>query len=310
MVNFPKIQPDRLFETEALDKENYKIFDIRVPCEQDFSPCTCSNTNYISCNGVSVQDVQEVFWRTNEPEIYKLQLTLPYSDIVVLPKDFLGNTSVIIIWIHQEYHQPNEFYAKLQVDPLAFRMSKNHTTDLWFKCWDWSLHTDLGFLNGFDRLTKLYLTDTDNMMAFQYLPPLPSLELLNVENCTNLNEIVFPDVTPARLKTFYLQYNNVLDEKVANGIISSLAKSTSADSLEHIDMSYNPRLASIPKNISSAFPKLNFLSLNEDAISHIPSSSFVFTTPATFIDLVGNEIRTIESGAFVGKILIAYIKIN
>lgn len=144
------------------------------------------------------------------------------------------------------------------------------------------------------------------MMAFQYLPPLPTLELLNVENCTNLNKIVFPDVSPAKLKTLYLQYNDVLDEKVANEIIAKVAASTSANSLEHIDMSYNPHLMSIPKQVSSAFPKLNFLSLNYDSISHIPASSFVFSVPVTYIDLVGNGIKTIESGAFKGNIAYRY----
>ena len=68
-------------------------------CVQDYSPCSCSldsNQISVSCLGISVETVRDVFLRVNDPEIYQLEFSPPADDTNTfsLPEDFLGNTSV------------------------------------------------------------------------------------------------------------------------------------------------------------------------------------------------------------------------
>ena len=164
-----------------------------------------------------------------------------------------------------------------------------------------SLQTDFNFLNGFESLVALLLSYNANMQAFQYLPPLPSLTELIIKQWRSLGETVFPDLTPARLKTLSIIDCSLGD--LADNVLSAVIASTSSDTLENINLAKNG-MTSIPRQIPSAFPNLNSLDLSENYISHISSSSLAFSSPVISLDLSENyhEKFSIATGAFQGTV--------
>ena len=275
---------------------------------KDYSPCSCSvvsNQFSVSCYGVSVQTVRDVFLRVNDPEIYELRWTQPLPDdetnAISLPPDFLGNTRVTsYIYIQNTYSYPMNC-PNLVIDPLAFRSSQNSLTGFYLSFLDFGLQKDFSFLNGFEKLEELSIYSLHNLTAFQYLPPLPSLQTLSVRSCpSELNQIPFPDLSPEKLKYLELDSSEISDEK-ADEIVAKLAASTSADSLEALYL-YGNSLTRIPSQVGSAFPKLKTVFLNHNNISHIPSFSLTFVSRyLEELSLSENGIKTIEIGAFRGK---------
>ena len=240
-----------------------------------------------------------MFQRVNDPEIFSLIWTQPLSDdetnTFSLPEDFLGNTSVT----GEVYISCYYIWFYLFIDPLAFRASQNSLTKFDFATCDFGLQKDLNFLNGFDKLEELTFSYIINLTVFQYLPPLPSLQKLKVDNCPEINQIEFPDLSPAKLNNLELQSNEINDE-TADKIVAKLAASTSADSLEVFDL-WSNSLTRIPTQVESAFPQIKSVYLGGNSISYIPSSSLTFASPyLNALDLGSNELKTIESGAFVG----------
>ena len=269
-------------------------------CVQDYSPCSCSldsNQISVSCLGISVETVRDVFLRVNDPEIYQLEFSPPADDTNTfsLSTDFLGNTSVSgAIYIY------GGNYPKLVIDPLAFRSSQNSLTFFSVENFDFGLQKDLNFLNGFNKLEHLSFDSIYNLTAFQYLPPLHSLQALEINACPDLNQIPFPDLSPAKLNYLNLNGNKISGQK-AEEIFVKLAASTSVDSLKTLYLSYN-FLTSIPSQLGSAFPNLKTVYLDNNNISHIPSSSLNFASPyLEYLYFKKNQIKTIENEAFQGK---------
>ena len=165
---------------------------------------------------------------------------------------------------------------------------------------DFGLQKDLNFLNGFNKLEHLSFDSIYNLTAFQYLPPLHLLQALEINACPDLNQIPFPDLSPAKLNYLNLNGNKISGQK-AEEIFVKLAASTSVDSLKTLYLSYN-FLTSIPSQLGSAFPNLKTVYLDNNNISHIPSSSLNFASPyLEYLYLKKNQIKTIENDAFQGK---------
>ncbi len=275
----------------------------RIACIQNYYPCTCEvsekpetlNNIYVNCNNVSPQSVQEIFQRIGDPEIDGLYYVPANNESVIsIPKDFLGSTRV------NEYITINTYYPSgqnLVIDPQAFFSSQNHATNFSIGGYHLRLQTDFGFLDGFNNLKRLNMESSDYITAIQFLPPLPSLQNLEINGCTEFN--VFPNLTPAKPKLLRLQAD-FLDDQRAIDIVRSLVASNSADSLESVDFSHN-NLTSIPNQLPSAFPNLNSLELRFNALTHLSKSSLVFASPVNLIDLSYNALRVIESGAFQGN---------
>ena len=289
-------------------KEKIGDNQTRAACVQDYFPCFCYwqfvwPDNYfdgILCENVSVKTVRDVFQRFNNTEIYSLDFRFPIADAtntISLPADFLGNTSVTnslyIIGLYSNF-------SNLIIDPLAFRSSQNSLAQFVVAEFDFGLQKDFSFLNGFNKLETLNIASSNNFTAFQYLPPLPSLQILKIESCPDFNQIPFPILSPAKLKTLHLYNSEISDEKI-DEIVAKLVDSNSADSLETFYL-YSNSLTRIPSQVGSAFPKLQFFVLAINNISHIPSASLPFASPyLEELYLNRNQIKTIESGAFRGK---------
>ena len=283
--------------------------ETREACNQDYSPCSCDSAvsddnitiiNSVSCVEVSVQTVRDVFLRVNDAEIHALELSrlvTAADNSISLPADFLGNTRVT-----------SDIYidcgdANLVINPLAFRISQNSTTTFTIDYCDLSLQKDFNFMNGFNNLQTLDIFNTNNVMGFQYLPPLPSLQTISFQHCSGLNEISFPDVSPAKLVGLFF-LNCSINDQTAEGIVTSLTESTSVESLLwlSINLNYNS-LTRIPSRVGSSFPRLLGLALAANSISHIPSFSLTFVNPMSgFLNLAENNLKTIENGAFQGNI--------
>ena len=279
-------------------------------CAQDYSPCSC-DVNYkneisVYCHGVSVESVRDAFLRINDPEIYSLviyRIVADAKNTISLPADFLGNTRVtaeIVIDGTTYWDKTNSTYIpdyskipNLVIHPSAFQSSQNSLMSFKVSNFDFGLQKDFNFLKGFNRLEELDIYRTNNLTAFQYLPQLPSLQTFKVGGCNeNCSDIVpVPDLCPTNLKTC---------DQQADEIVAKLAASTSADSLEVLNLIFNS-VTRIPSQVGSAFPKLTDVDLRGSSISHIPSSSLTFTYPLMSINFHSNSIKRIESGAFQGK---------
>ena len=293
--------------TELVDRSSERNINRRRRkyCAQYNSTCSCfaneNNQIYLSCTGVSVKSIRDVFQRVNEPKIYSLRWMEPLPDTtktISLPADILGNKRVASV-IHIK---GNAKYPNLVIDPFSFRSSqKSLAKEFRVSNVDFGWQKDFNFLNGFNKLEELTFSQITNLTAFQYLPPLPSIQKLTVRYCpSELNQIPFPDLRSAKLKDLELWENEISDEK-ADEIVAKLAASTSAESLEALRLESNS-LTRIPSQLGSAFPKLKRLNLNNNKISNITSSSFTFVSRyLEELYLSENGIKTIESGAFQGK---------
>ena len=302
----PALPPALIDDKEKIDRQ------LRADCVQDYSPCSCSvdsiNQISVECEYLSVQTVRDVFQRVNDTEIFQLSLyALADADTnstsASLPVDFLGITTVTSrISINCGYSSDNAKFPNLVIDPLAFRSSQNSLTTFSIAYCNFVLQTDFNFLNGFNRLEEFYIFAANNLTAFQYLPALPSLQYLTVAFCPEFNQIPFPDLSSAKLVYLNLYFNEMSDQK-ADGIVDKLADSNSANSLEKLDL-YSNALTRIPSQVGSAFPKLKTADLGNNNISQI--SSLTFSSPyLEYLDLILNNIKTIESRAFQGKSIAA-----
>ena len=286
------------------DEKETNGSESRADCVQDYSPCSCYLESYgimVYCDGVSVETVRDVFQRVNDPEIYELDLLYPVADdetnpTISLPADFLGNTSVTRLYFFNDLATN---YRNLIINPFAFSSSQNSLTSFSVSHFDFGLQKKVNFLNGFNKLEGLNFGTITNFTAFQYLPPLPSLQYFSVYNCPELNQIPFPDLSYAKLKVFDI--GNKINDEMADEIVAKLAASNSADSLEQLDLSYNYLMTRIPSQVGSAFPKLKDVYLSGNNISHIPSSSLTFAYPLKLLSLGSNGLKKIETGAFEGR---------
>ena len=285
-------------------KENV-VGQTRANCVQDYSPCSCKvvydNQSAVLCEDVSLETVREVFQRVNDPEIFELELFKLGGDTNTfsVPLDFLGNTTVTSYILIDCIGLSGNSNPNLVIDPSAFRLSQNSLAKFTVRYCDFGLQKDLNFLSGFNKLEELRFYAANNFSVFQYLPTLPSLQYLDVTSCRGLEQIAFPDLSPAKLKALSFDSNKISDQ-TADEILTKLVASNSADSLEFLNLNGN-YLTKIPSQVGSVFPQLKTAHIGANNISYIPSSSVTIAYPLESLYLGTNGLKTIESGAFQGK---------
>jgi len=195
----------------------------------------------------------------------------------------------------------------LQIDGNAFRSTKSYTPNFKINIIDCTL-LDLGFLSGFEKLTKLVFSNIRNIQhCLPSLPPLPRLIELHFEHCSGMNEYYhFPALTNGLKKfrfanddrTKILSNKNINDETV-DRIMDWLLLS-SANTLEEITTTYINQGTRVPHKIAS-FKVLRKLWLHDNNISSIKTGAFSFSVPVSLLNIKGNAIKEIEPGAFQGK---------
>jgi len=195
----------------------------------------------------------------------------------------------------------------LQVDADAFRSTKNYTTDFKINMIDCTL-LDLGFLSGFDKLTKLMFANIYNIQeCLSNLPLLSRLIKLHFEYCSGMNEFYhFPALTNG-LRVFQFVNDNItkshsdliINDETVDRIMDWLLLS-SANTLEELAITYMNQVSRVPHKVAS-FKALTKLWLFDNNLSSIKSGELSFSAPVSVLHISDNGINEIEPGAFEGK---------
>lgn len=142
-----------------------------LTCTESYAPCSCNlddtgNLNIV-CNQVHIVDVQAVFNRTIETDIYRFSLT-PTANTVIIPSNLLSGKRTEFVTLLC----PASNY-ELKIDSAAFS-SSSYTDQFFISGCDLS-QTDFTFLMGFSKITFLTLVRS-TLQNLQGLAPLPSLK--------------------------------------------------------------------------------------------------------------------------------------
>ncbi|KAI9554620.1 hypothetical protein GHT06_019893 [Daphnia sinensis] len=283
-------------------KSIQRIPSPKEACPEDYSPCTCQltiNGLEVSCVDVPVDEITNVFYRTQTLELYQVVLTASgsASGTVDLPADLLKDKRVQRIYLGC----PPTANPKLglTIDSATFEFTRFTTTVFGILNCDLSTQTDMQYLNGFSVLNTLRIDDSNNIEAIATLPTttLPALKKLFVVNCTGLENAVFPDLTPARLVRLHLQGNGLTDAGV-NSILVSVGSSSSSSSLQELILSNEYAMTKIPRIAS--FSKLVWYDVSFNAIPYVSQSTLVFSSPVNYLNLNSISLGAIEGGAFLG----------
>ena len=278
-------------------------------CLEDYSPCSCNDRpSYgleIICDSIDAQVVRDVLGRTNTNDLFTLQLTVPppsSDNIVTIPADLLngkraGNivlTCPVSSWI-------------LSIDADAFRSSSDFTFFFFTAGCDLNQLDFASFLNNFNSLTTIFISQSANVQGIQNLPALPSLNQLAVTFTNGLEKIAdFSRLGKVALKRLLLN-GNQLGDLTVDKILNSLASSpSSAMTLQTLWLTGN-LLTRIPSSLLSSFTQLIELDLSNNTFSILASGSFIFRTPVDYLYLESDSINSIEPGAFQGILSLCLI---
>ena len=225
----------------------------------------------------------------------KLSLTLNPNDNAI-PMNLMGSKfaeSITLRCIAKTF--------KLRVNQDAFLTSRNFANIVSISNCDMA-ETNLAFMNGFTALGSLYLSTNVNLQSsLPTLPyPLPNLNYMNFYSSQGLNNIInFPTVLARGLNYIDLGTTG-LDDGGASRILDWISKS-SFNTLQTLYLDYNS-LTHVPTQIPS-LTALHALEISGNQISLLGTGAFRFTAPVTKILAAGNQIKTIQPGAFQGKFL-------
>ena len=261
------------------------------------------------CNEVPLDEVQKAFNRTAVFGLASVTLTLqPYIfSETHIPEDVFGTKQVRDIRIQYPDGLVEHSSLILKVDANAFRSSKSYTHEFTINFIDCT-QLDLGFLAGFDRLTKLALFNIDNIQhCLPGLLPLPRLTTLDIEYCTGMDKLnSFPTLKNGLKEVKFMgsAYNDETVDRLMDWILLS-----SANTLKEMTVAerYQP-VTRVPHQITS-FKALEKLWLYGNQISTIKSGAFSFSVPVLYLNIHDNGIKEIEPGAFQGIIYVTNLSI-
>lgn len=276
-----------------------------LPCPEDYSPCRCGEYPgfglYVVCELVSIDNIVSVFNRTNDANIFWLQLR-PLPDVinrgVHLPPDLLSGKRARAIDLYCPSVVNGDLY-KLTIDQNAISSSRDLMEYFYILGCDLTGQADFNFLTGFNKLTNLYMYDSRNVQGFQYLPALPNLGTLSINQCSGL-ELVnnFPASSFSVLQQVHLT-DNQLNDELAGKILNSLVSSTSVDTIKVLSLAYN-QLTLIPEQIP-LFTRLNDLSLSGNHLPYMPSPPLEFQVSVVDrLAFTNVSLISIEPGALKG----------
>lgn len=278
----------------------------RAVCPEDYSPCTCDltiNGLQVTCVGLTVAEIVDVFFRTQTLFLYSVSLTTSATGSVDLPADLLSDKRARNIYLNC----PPAASPKLSltINPASFEFTRFNTTRFEIHDCDLIRQKDMKFLSGFLVLNSLQFLNTFNVEAIAGLESntLPALKELTIVNCTGLENAVFPDLTPARLKLLRLDGNGLTDAAV-NSILVSVGSSSSASSLKLLSLSNNV-MTKIP--MIASFSQLVTYELSNNVVPFMSLSTLIFSSPINFVSLRNLSLSAIERDAFQGTIQRSFI---
>jgi hypothetical protein len=164
---------------------------------------------------------------------------------------------------------------------------------------------DIKFLSGFLVLNSLHFVNTLNVEAIAGLSSntLPALKEMIIVNCTGLENVAFPDLTPARLERLHLDGNGLTDAAVIS-ILVSVGSSSSASSLKLLSLTNN-FITKIP--MIASFSQLITYDLSNNIASFISQSTLIFSSAVNFVGLKNVSLSAIEGDAFQGTIRSSFL---
>lgn len=299
-LSFVKSASGRNIEWWASDKSISQNAD-RNPCVEDYSPCNCNdNPSYgleITCEGVDVLVVRDIFSRTTTNDLFSFQLTVPSptgGNVISIPADLLNGKRAGNILLNCPFPD-----WQLAIDADAFRPSSDLTFFFFTAGCDLTLLDFASFLDGFLSLATIFISQSSNVQGIQNLPALPSLDQLIVTYTTGLEKVTdFSRLGNVQLRRLLLN-GNQLSDQMADNILNSVASSSSAaGALEMLWLASN-QLTRVPTQLTS-FSRMIQLDLSNNSFPVLSSGSFSFNAPVDYLYLESNTINSIEPGAFQG----------
>lgn len=273
------------------------------PNKGNYEPCACSGEKAeysVECQQVLINDVIRIFKRNKPSRIVVFSLNLSAHDassngITTIPNNLLQDHSVSFCRLNS----PNNSYS-LHIERKAFYFSRNLTEFFYLGTFDIG-RLDFTFLTGFEKLSALELEHISNVHLANWtsLPPLKNLKSLTIHRSTGLNDWkIFPPLVFG-LEYLNLQRNQIESEpmdRILNWIAGHSAKTLNSLVLSENDMTR------IPPQILNFTNTIFHLLIDKQktGFRSIPSGSFNFTCTFCIFNLNGNNISTIEPGAFNG----------
>lgn len=299
-LSFVKSASGRNIEWWASDKSISQNAD-RNPCVEDYSPCNCNdNPSYgleITCEGVDVLVVRDIFSRTTTNDLFSFQLTVPSptgGNVISIPADLLNGKRAGNILLNCPFPD-----WQLAIDADAFRPSSGLTFFFFTAGCDLTLLDFASFLDGFLSLATIFISQSSNVQGIQNLPALPSLDQLIVTYTTGLEKVTdFSGLGNVQLRRLLLN-GNQLSDQMADNILNSVASSSSAAGALEMLWLANNQLTRVPTQLTS-FSRMIQLDLSNNSFPVLSSGSFSFNAPVDYLYLESNTINSIEPGAFQG----------
>ena len=227
---------------------------IGCPNMENYSPCICpilanhiNDNNDISfelhCNGVTIEEVTEVFEFTTAADIEMLQLMITGSTVFITKDIFVNHRITFSIFL-KATRQSNE-NVLLHIHREAFHSSRDFLQEFQIRDYDMRI-LNFDFLSGFNSLVMLSIMGCNNV-NLSSLPPLPSLYSLYISYCTGLNDWTELPQLVNGLENLSLNDNDLSDVAVDH-FLKWIHTGPSKNSLTRLCLDYNA-LTRIPSRI-------------------------------------------------------------
>ena len=289
------------------------------------------------CDQVDLPTVQDVLRSSSVRSITKLQLNLPSDEEEqTVPADVSGGKRMEMIEITCPATSLAIHSEAFRASRSATKVLEIGGCDL--SHLDYSFLADFASLQSLvfrkcvaiaanfqalDQLTQLAIEDSPDLqhLSKEFLSLLPNLTSLSIDNCRNFDTFANGSL-PNMLKSLsishcpeFKQWNifhqltelkevrligSPLDDQSVSDLLDAILSSPVAETLTNLNLNYN-LMTRIPHQLSH-LPKLSDLHLDYNNIFLLNSGSLHLKAPkVNAISLIGNGLRTIESGAFAGR---------
>ena len=266
-----------------------------------FSRCHCTRGS-ITCQDSHINSIAKIFKKNS---MINANITVQNIKIAIVDSDQFIPANLLA-----EYKVQNEILLKgvkkenqkIEIDPEAFRSSRNDTSIVEFNSFDLT-GVKFSFLIGFQNLKHLSFLHISNIQSANWttLPTLPSLKHLYIKYSTGLEHwFEFPNLKYG-FSELYLIGNSMTDIVMSRTLEWVLKNS--ADTLLILDIEGNA-ITKVPLQIGS-FQNIEDIYLDQNPFPPIIRSGtfdliFSRLLSVTFFSLDSADIEDIEPEVFEG----------